>query len=175
MNNFKSASCDNVNVASVTRELIDYIMKMTNPDKLGLLKKLKPESRAVISRNPNNAALTTELIDTLMKISLNKRCELLGELKAFSGSSKRKHSRQEYFVPIQYLVSGRLFNGYINNISKSGLFLETSKSNRPEVKQGEQITMNFDHPETRRALKITGKIVRVTKTGFGVLFDHLLY
>ena len=175
MSNFKSASSDNVNVATVTREVLGLVMKMTGADKLRMLKKLNPDTRASISQDPNSASLTTELIGAVMKASLDKRCALLGELKAYDGSSKRRHSRQEYFVPIQYIIKGRLFNGYINNISKSGLFIETSKGSQPEVVKGEEILLNFDHPDTKRPMKLTGKIVRIMKSGLGILFDNLLY
>ncbi len=162
-------------MATVTRELLDLIMKLPGKERARMLQKLKSSAKIPVNADQNTSAVTTELIDAIMKADMNKRCEILGELKALNGSSKRKYSRIEYFATIQYLIKGRLFNGYIRNISISGMFIETSKTqNEQTLYPGEPITMNFEHPETKKPLKIAGQIVRITKTGLGVRFNETL-
>lgn len=169
------SSSDAVNMATVTRELLDLIMKLPGKERAALLKRIKASAKSPAKGDQDSAAVTTELIDAVMKADMNKRCTLLGELKALNGSSKRKYSRIEYFAPIQYLIEGRLYNGYIRNISISGMFIETSRTgNQQTFYPGEPVTLNFEHPETKKPLKIRGQIVRITKTGLGIRFDETL-
>lgn len=162
-------SGDNVNLATVTRELLDLIMKLPGKERAALLKKIKPSTQSAYD-GKNTSAITTELIDCVMKGTIEKRCEVLGDLKALDGSSKRKYSRVEYFAPIHFILQGRMFQGYIRNISTSGIFIEVTLPGGQDLYKGEPVTLNFEHPDTRKHLKIGGQITRITKTGVGVKF-----
>jgi len=160
-------------VAAVTRELLDLLMKLPGNDRAALLKKIKPSTRTIYD-GQNAASVTTELIDAVMKATMEKRCEVLGDLKALDGSSKRRYSRVEYFAPIHYAIQGRLYQGYIRNISHSGIFIETSHPAGLVLFPGEPIIMNFDHPDTGKHLKVAGQVARIIKTGIGIRFNEPL-
>ncbi len=169
----KSMSGDNVNVAKVTRELLDLIMKQPGTERAKLLKELKPDAQIETGSNATSNT-TTALIEAVMKLDLHARCRILGEMKAISGSSRRKYSRVDFFSPIQYVINDRLSSGFIKNISVSGIFIEAPRHNSAEVKPGMAVKMIFDHPYTGNHLKIDGKIVRVAKSGLGIRFDEKL-
>lgn len=162
---------ENLNVARVTRELLDLIMKQPELERARLLTKLKPDVR---EKTKSGALLnvTTALIDAVMKLTIKERCRILGELKANSVSTMRKYSRIEFFSPIQYVIDDRLSHGFIRNISVSGLFLENPHYSGPELFPGQAVKMIFDHPHTKMHLKIQGKIIRITKAGLGIRFDE---
>lgn len=169
----KSISGDNVNVAKVTRELLDLIMKLPGTERAKLLKELKPDAPIETGSNAVSNT-TTALIEAVMKLNLQERCRILGEMKALSGSSKRKYSRVDFFSPIQFVINDRLSSGFIKNISISGIFIEAPQYSSEEVKPGMAVKMIFDHPHTGNHLKIEGKIIRVAKSGIGIRFDEKL-
>lgn len=173
MKTHKSPSDNNVNISAVTRELLDLIMKIPEAERKELLTKLKPgPSEPPAPGKAEN--VTTELIDVIMKSNMQQRCDLLGELKALSGQSKRSHSRTPYFTEIHYILNDQLFFGHIKNISRSGVFIEISKSDTAKLSVGKLISMNFPHPETGKHIKVSGEIARIVKSGFGVRFETLL-
>ena len=169
----KKETPQTVNVAEVTRETLDLIMKLPGSERAALLSRLNPEARVKTGLRAT-ATITTALIDAAMKLRIEERCGLLGELKAVDGSSRRKYSRIDFFSPIQYVVDGRLSNGFIKNISVNGLFLEDTYYTGPALQSGNAVTMIFNHPFTGKNMKIKGKITRITKAGLGIRFDTKL-
>lgn len=168
-----------VNVAAVTRELLDLIMKLPGSEKTALLERLNPdalpEARDTMPDGKRQIApsvVTTALINAVMKTRIPRRCRILGELKAIQGSSRRKYSRLDFFAPIQYVIGDRLSTGFIRNISVSGVFIEDARHGAPIPFPGVTATMIFDHPHTGRHIKARGTVARVTKTGLGIRFHE---
>jgi len=169
----KTTSGESVNVANVTRELLDLTMKLPEGERLKLFKKLKPD--AATEPGPKaKATITTGLIDAIMKLGIQERCRILEDLKATSGSSKRKHSRVDFFSPIEYVVDGRMSSGFIKDASATGIFIEDPHYTGPALKPGQTVTMIFNHPHTGDHTKVTGKIARITKKGLGVHFNDTI-
>lgn len=160
-----------VNVAKVTRELLDLIMKLPGTEKADMLKRLAPDISPKTGGNAA-AATTTALIDTVMRLDTDRRCRVLGELKTIDGSSNRRYSRIDFFSPVQYVVNGRLGSGFIKNISINGVFIEDPHFSGPRPGPGNTATMIFDHPHTGNHTKVRGEIVRVTKGGLGIRFEE---
>jgi len=168
-----------VNVAAVTRELLDLIMKLPGSEKTGLLERLNPNALPEATgtmpdekRQSAPSVVTTALINAVMKTEIPRRCRILGELKAIQGSSRRKYSRIDCFAPIQYVIGDRLSTGFIRNISVSGVFIEDSRHGANIPFPGVTATMIFDHPHTGRHIKVRGTVARVTKAGLGIRFDE---
>jgi Tfp pilus assembly protein PilZ len=164
---------ETINISNVTKELIGAIMKMTGDEKYVLLRKTAGHQQS-FSTFYNPKTITKQAIEMITNLSLDEKCKLLGELKATKGLSRRQFTRQDYVTPVHMVVKGALISAYTKNISKGGVFIDTPRAYELKFAPGDAITMNFDHPQLRRPIKITGKIVRVTKAGIGVSFDEYL-
>ncbi len=169
----KKQPSENINISNVTKELIAAIMKMSNDDKYLLLRKQTGQKHS-FSTYYNPKTITKQVIEMITNMSLEEKCKLLGEFKTAKGLSRRQFTRHDYVTPIHLAVKGILINAFTKNISKSGVFIDTPRAYELKLAPGDAITMNFNHPQSRRPIKITGKIVRVTKSGMGVAFDEYL-
>lgn len=83
---------------------------------------------------------------------------------------ERKDSRK-YFGKNQLLLANCKtvdtdFNEYIQDLSSGGAFIQTNK----KLTIGQEIAMTISLPNSRKALKATGEIVRVSPRGLGVEF-----
>ena len=122
----------------------------------------------------NISAVTARLFNLILKMPVEDRQELLDRLEARESASKRQYTRKEYFMSVQYVVNERLYDGFIKNISPSGLFIEVSQDVGRDIVTGDPIILTFKHPDTREQLKLTGDVVRVDAAGIGVSFHQLL-
>ncbi len=83
---------------------------------------------------------------------------------------ERKDSRK-YFGKNQLLLANcqtadSVFNEYIQDLSSGGAFIQTDKT----LTIGQEIAMTISLPNSRKELKATGEIVRVSPKGVGVEF-----
>ena len=83
---------------------------------------------------------------------------------------ERKDSRK-YFGKNQLLLANcqtadSVFNEYIQDLSSGGAFIQTDKN----LTIGQEIAMTISLPNSRKELKATGEIVRVSPKGVGVEF-----
>ena len=83
---------------------------------------------------------------------------------------ERKDSRK-YFVKNQLLLANcqtadSVFSEYIQDLSSGGAFIQTDKN----LTIGQEIAMTISLPNSRKELKATGEIVRVSPKGVGVEF-----
>ena len=83
---------------------------------------------------------------------------------------ERKDSRK-YFGKNQLLLANcqtadSVFNEYIQDLSSGGAFIQTDTN----LTIGQEIAMTISLPNSRKALKATGEIVRVSPKGAGVEF-----
>lgn len=168
----KTPVLQRINIANVTKELICYVMKMSEEDKHWLTKE-KASRRQRIPNHVNSETTAKYLIEMIMRMSLEDRCALLSELKSRMGASRRKFARKNYMSPVYYVVKGMLQNAYTKNFSSDGLLIETLKVTR-HLSPGESITMSLLHPRFRKEMKIHGKIIRVTPGAIAVYFDKPL-
>jgi Tfp pilus assembly protein PilZ len=83
---------------------------------------------------------------------------------------ERKDSRK-YFGKNQLLLANCetvdiSFNEYIQDLSSGGAFIQTDK----KLNIGQEIAMTISLPNSRKSLKATGEIVRISPKGVGVEF-----
>ena len=83
------------------------------------------------------------------------------------GSRLRSH-REQYNVPADFVVNGRVYKGNVKNKSGSGLFMEALET----FSVGQEITLTVQLPGDQKPIKRKGKIARTTPTGFGVEFKY---
>jgi Tfp pilus assembly protein PilZ len=82
---------------------------------------------------------------------------------------RRKHTRKDCLINVNFKIRGQKFSSYILDISSSGAFIETSES----FSGGLKMLLHFSSPETRKPLDLIGEIVWADPRGVGVKFHHL--
>lgn len=80
---------------------------------------------------------------------------------------KRRSPRVSYFMAVDYVVGDKAYNGYINNISSEGVFIETNEN----LPLNADIKLTFALPNSQGHIRVGGKIVRKEKNGIGIAFD----
>lgn len=162
-----------INIANVTRDLIGFVMKMSEEEKYELLEE-KTTYQQRFPDHDNPKMTTKNIVEMIMSMSIEDRCGLLGDFKSRINSSRRKFARQNYITPVYFVVKGMLQNAYTRNLSNCGVLIETFKVTARKFVPGELITMNLLHPHVRKEIKIRGKIIRVTPSTIAVSFDKPL-
>jgi hypothetical protein len=90
---------------------------------------------------------------------------------------KREHARSPVDIPAEFIVQGRLYQGrvkstnkegWVKNIKKGGVFIETELS----FSVGQVISMTYSSPHFGEKNRI-GKIVWIGPQGIGVKFEKL--
>ena len=67
-------------------------------------------------------------------------------------------------VAVHCLTNNCNFDGRIENVSASGIFISTDQ----QLPEGEEIAVSFTFPDSGNSVKATGKVARVTDSGIGV-------
>ena len=83
---------------------------------------------------------------------------------------RRKHPRKNSFIHVDCSGNKCAFTDFIQNISDSGLYIETQMPLFPD----QELSLTFSPPGAEDSVKIIGEIVRVDSRGIGVQFDELL-
>ena len=119
----------------------------------------------------NISVITTRLVDLILKMSAKERQTLLNELEEKYKKGNREFSRKDYKKEVDFVLNERIFRGFIQNLSASGMFIETSES----FSEGQRIILTFELPEPDEHIKVSGKIVRlIPGVGFGVKFNKVI-
>ena len=119
---------------------------------------------------PNISVITARLFEIILDMPFEDRRTLLRDLEAKNSQGRRKFARKPYFMPVDFATPDRAFSGFIQNISSSGLLIET----RETLPVGEQVTLSFMRPKSRDYVKVGGEVVRNIPDGFGVKFHALV-
>ena len=138
--------------------------------------------QAALIAKLSDARNIKDLSSLITTISEAKRCELLKRLTNWyhsknskpEGHSKhlelRGHPRKPFAIPIELSKNGLIFMCLTQNISNSGVFIQTDF--RFHIHH--QITMISSPPKIEKDITVGGRIVRVDSRGIGVRFDELL-
>ena len=110
------------------------------------------------------------IIPTLSEVQMRNLLKILEKWQQSKFDEKRKYPRKQTFVWTECSASTCFFTDFIQNLSVSGLFIETQLP----FYVGEALSMTFSLPGADDSIKITGKIVRIDSKGIGVQFDELL-
>ncbi len=123
---------------------------------------------ATSDRESKTSDVTNQLVELIKEISEEKQRFLLDLVKKWAGQ-KERHARKGCLIPVDYATSDRNFSDYIQDISASGVFIQT----RQPLKEGQEVTLAFSVLDTENPFKIVGKIVRSEPTGIAVQFENL--
>jgi chromosome partitioning protein len=96
--------------------------------------------------------------------------EKKGFIEAFEQKIEERRGKQrtECFIHTHFVVQGRVYAGYIQDISPSGVFIETRES----LGVNQPIVLTFQSLRGGKHFKAKGSIVRITPTGIGVHFEE---
>ena len=72
--------------------------------------------------------------------------------------------RKNQDVVVRCLTNTCNFDGRIQNVSSSGIFITTNQ----HLPIGEEIAVSFTFPDSGNHVKATGKVARITNSGIGV-------
>lgn len=126
----------------------------------------------------NDNQLTREevynkILTIIASLSESRMRKVLRSLEKWQQSKfdeKREYPRKKTFVWTEFSANKRSFTDFIQNLSVSGLYIETQLP----FFVGEELSMTFSLPGADAPIKITGKIVRIDSKGIGVQLDELL-
>lgn len=103
----------------------------------------------------------------ILKMAPSEIMDILKIVEEKEHEKKRRSPRVSYFMAVDYLIDNRVYNGFINNISSEGVFIETKENFSVDT----EITLTFALPNSQGHIRVSGKIVRKEKTGIGIAFD----
>lgn len=120
----------------------------------------------------------TRLIRKILDLSDEDQLSLLSQLEGETVSEldddalpsdeleQRKSKRKEYPNPINFFHGSDSFWGFIHNISKTGLYIETDGS----FELGWSLAAILPLPDSDRIIEIPVRVARKDKDGIGVEF-----
>ena len=114
--------------------------------------------------------LTERLIQAVSKLSPQRKKMLDELLKEWERLDYREDSRIPCFLPVDYSTNDRVYQDFINNLSKGGVYIETLSPFRV----GQLLSLIFSLPSMQKTFKISGAIVRTEQDGIGVKFTKNL-
>jgi Tfp pilus assembly protein PilZ len=112
----------------------------------------------------------SEIISRMSEAQSRKFLKGLEKWQQFNLVENRKYQRKKTFILVDCSNDRIVFTDFIQNLSASGLFIET----RLPLYVGEKLSLTFSLTDIEDHVKITGKIVRVDSKGIGVQFEELL-
>ena len=123
---------------------------------------------ATTDNNSEEVNITSRLLNLIFDMSIEKKLRLLKFIDKWESNGARRHNRKPFLIPIDYTTKHVAFKDVIKNISASGIFIET----RMPFTVGQDITMTFRLPKSRKLIQAVGEIVRSNSHGIGVKFKR---
>ncbi|MBU0543718.1 MAG: PilZ domain-containing protein [Proteobacteria bacterium] len=123
---------------------------------------------AIKDKNLEEVNITSRLLNLIFDMSKEKKLRLLKFIDEWESKGSRRHNRKPLLIPIDYTTKHVAFKDLIKNISAGGVFIET----RMPFNVGQDITMMFRLPKSRKLIQATGEIVRSDSHGIGVKFKR---
>lgn len=121
--------------------------------------------------NSDERALADSVKERLFRLieqmSEDQQLSLLDKLE--KSGFKRKHPRKPCIITVHYAIQDRVYKNYIQDISKGGVFIETSET----FFIGQKVTMTFSMDNFSKPFMLGGRIVRSIPGGIGVEFDSM--
>ena len=113
--------------------------------------------------------IISKLIEIILKLKQEQQLKLLKYAEELLIEDKRSSVRKACEIPINFASQNQIFTDQIKDISKSGLFIETTKP----LFVGERVIMSFNMNGYDRPFKIRGEIVHANRLGVGVEYRDI--
>lgn len=138
-----------------------------------LLNNLSDKQQIDLFRRFLNGNTANYLLKMAIDMSSEQRfifMKHLEEMQPKAGQTDRRaHTRKDCLINVNFKIRGQKFSSYILDISRSGVFIETTES----FASGLKMLLRFSSPEDRKPLNLIGEIVWCDNRGVGVKFHHL--
>jgi Tfp pilus assembly protein PilZ len=138
-----------------------------------LINNLPEKQQNDLLRQFLNGSTANFLLKTAIDMSNEQRFILMKHLEEMhteiGKTERRKDTRKDCLINVNFKIRGQRFSSYILDISSSGAFIETGES----FTSGLKMLLHFSSPETRNPLDLIGEIVWTDPRGVGVKFHHL--
>ena len=113
------------------------------------------------------SSVTDRLISLVSELPEEQQKTLLAELELKLPKERRLHPRKSFITVVDFVSQGRAYREFIQNISGSGVYIQTSES----FSVGKEVVLTFSFRDAQKHVKIAGRIARVADTGIGVEFN----
>jgi Tfp pilus assembly protein PilZ len=117
-------------------------------------------------KQPNQTDVTFRLFELITDLTFEEQVAMLEELERKQTRHTRRHKRRDTSLTVYYATHDRAYRDTIQNISPTGVFIET----REPFNVGQEILLNFTPARNAEPIKVRGKVVRITDDGIGVKF-----
>ena len=138
-----------------------------------LINNLPEKQQDDLLRQFLNGSAANFLLKTAIDMSNEQRFIFMKHLEEMQPETekkdRRKHTRKDCLINVNFKIRGQKFSSYILDISCSGAFIETGES----FSSGLKMLLNFSSPENRKPLDLIGEIVWADPRCVGVKFHHL--
>ncbi len=118
--------------------------------------------------------VTSRLLNIILDMPVDQQIKILNSLDKSGCQGSRQHGRINVKNPWIIQVDteqGTKFDGYfINDISRGGMFIETSSS----FFVGQNIAVKFQMPVSKKIFQMIVEIVRLQDNGIGIKFKRQL-
>jgi len=113
----------------------------------------------------NEISIEEKLIILIKDMSEDQQRKLLSYIES-QQTEYRKYPRKDVSIATAYVIQDNIYTDFIKNISAGGVYVITKKSQSV----GDEISMNFMLTGHQRPIRVFGKVVRISTTGFAVKF-----
>jgi Tfp pilus assembly protein PilZ len=138
-----------------------------------LINNLSGKKQNDLLRQFINGSAANFLLKAAIDMSKEQRFIFMKHLEEMQSETdavdRRKHSRKDCLISVNFKIRGQKFSGYMLDISSCGAFIETGES----FTGGLKMLLHFSSPDTRMPLDLIGEIVWADPRGVGVKFCHL--
>jgi len=110
--------------------------------------------------------VTFRLFELITDMTFEEQLAMLEELEKKKTRRTRRHKRRDTSLTVYYATHDRAYRDTIQNISPTGVFIET----REPFDIDQEILLNFTPSRNADPIKVRGKVVRITDEGIGVKF-----
>ncbi len=124
------------------------------------------------NKNIDKIEVTSRLLNIIFDMPIDQQLKLLKSLDKTGVQGSRQHARatlkNPWIVQVNPNEDKKSDIDYIDDISRCGMFIKTSSS----FFVGQNISIKFQTPTSKKLFQIMGKIVRLQNNGIGVKFKR---
>jgi hypothetical protein len=121
-------------------------------------------------KETDSQKLINRIMSLVQNLTDERKTTLLELLVEWQQKENRHHPRIPCNFPVDFANQRRVYQDFIQDLSKGGVFIET----REPIKIGEPISLTFSMPKSHAHFKMRGKIVRNENNGVAIEFDTKL-
>ncbi len=108
----------------------------------------------------------SKLLEVILSMSEEQQETILKQAEYLVKGDRRNSDRKGCDLQVDFATTDRTHKGYIKNVSKKGVFIES----QAPIIIGEEVLLVFKVNRDSKAVKLRGEIAHATRWGIGVEF-----